>query len=96
MPATWPLSFIIIAAPDYAGRVGQFAQDWSAHARDKGGAARMASAVLALLGFLAFVLGATVGLALGALVAFAGAVYVLAAAAVSIVEQDVRRALEDR
>ena len=48
----------IIAAPAYAGRVSQFVQDWSAYARDKGGAARMASAVLALVGFLAFVLGA--------------------------------------
>src|SRR4029077_14107621 len=49
---------VIAAAPGYAGRASRFGQDWSAYARDQGGPARMISAVLALAGFLAFVLGA--------------------------------------
>jgi len=47
-----------MAAPDYAGHVSRFGQDWSAYARDQGGAARMVSAILALAGFLVFVLAA--------------------------------------
>ncbi|TMJ05539.1 MAG: mechanosensitive ion channel family protein [Alphaproteobacteria bacterium] len=47
---------VIAAAPDYAGRVRQFGQDWSNYARERGGAARMASAVVALTGLLVVVL----------------------------------------
>lgn len=48
----------IVAAPDYAERVSRFVQGWSSYARENGGLARMASAILALAGFLAIVLGA--------------------------------------
>jgi potassium-dependent mechanosensitive channel len=48
---------VIAAAPDYAERVVRLARDGFAHARDKGGTARMASAGLALVGLCAFSFG---------------------------------------
>jgi small-conductance mechanosensitive channel len=48
---------VIAAAPDYAGRLVQRGADGIAHARDKGGSARMVSAGLALAGLCAFSFG---------------------------------------
>jgi potassium efflux system protein len=77
---------VVAAAPDYGGRIGQFARDWIAYAREQGGFARMVFAWLALLGLTAFAfglvrwwrrssvvrrVGARYGKALAALVVFA-------------------------
>jgi potassium-dependent mechanosensitive channel len=48
---------VIAAAPDYAGRIVRLGADGIAHARDKGGSARMVSAGLALAGLCAFSFG---------------------------------------
>ena len=47
---------VVMAAPDYANRITQVGADWLTYAREQGGAARMASAVLALTGLLTVVL----------------------------------------
>ncbi len=78
------------AAPDYAGRLRRFGQDWSAYARDNGGLARMASAVLALTALLAIVLGAMRWWRRTAMVAHVGARYGKALAALLVF---LRRAL---
>jgi potassium efflux system protein len=48
---------VIAAAPDYVGRIVRLGADGIAHARDKGGSARMVSAGLALAGLCAFSFG---------------------------------------
>jgi potassium efflux system protein len=48
---------VVMAIPDYAGRIVRLAQDGGAYARDRGGSARMASAGLALAGLCAFSFG---------------------------------------
>ena len=48
---------VVVALPDEGERIVKFAQDWIAYARDKGGAARLASAGVALAGLLAFAIG---------------------------------------
>jgi small-conductance mechanosensitive channel len=78
------------AAPDYVGRITRFGQDWAAYARDNGGLARMASAVLALTALLAIVLGAMRWWRRTALVAHVGARYGKALAALLVF---LRRAL---
>jgi potassium efflux system protein len=48
---------VVAAAPDYAGRIVRLGADGVAHARDKGGSARMVSASLALAGLCVFSFG---------------------------------------
>jgi potassium efflux system protein len=48
---------VALALPDTGERIAKFAADWTVHARDKGGPARVASAALALAGLLVFAIG---------------------------------------
>ena len=81
---------VFAAGPDYANRVAQFVQDWSTYARERGGLARMASAVLALTGLLVVVLGLMRWWRRSAIVARVGVRYGKAVAALLVF---LRRAL---
>ena len=48
---------VLFALPEQGERLANFARDWIAHARDKGGPARIASAAIALFGLLIFAIG---------------------------------------
>lgn len=81
---------VFAAAPDHAGRVVKFGQDWLTYAREKGGSARVASAGLAVAGLLVFAFGAVRWWRRTAMVARVGTRYGKALAALLVF---VRRAL---
>jgi len=81
---------VALALPEEGARLVKFAQDWIAHARDKGGPARMASAGVALAGLLAFAIGGIRWWRRRAFIARIGARYGMALASLAVF---LRRAL---
>ena len=81
---------VIAALPDEGERIVKFTQDWIAHARDKAGPARVASAGVALAGLLAFAIGAIRWWRRRAFIARIGARYGMALASLAVF---LRRAL---
>jgi potassium efflux system protein len=75
---------VIAALPDEAERIIRFGRDVATYARDKGGAARMASAGLALAGLTIFLIGLARWWRKAALVARVGARYGQALAALLV------------
>ncbi len=80
----------IAALPEESERLAGFVQDWIAHARDRAGPARVASAALALAGLLAFAFGAVRWWRRRAVIARIGARYGMALASLAVF---LRRAL---
>ena len=80
----------IAALPDEGERIAKFAQDWTAHARDKAGPGRIASAALALAALLALAIGAVRWWRRRAVIARIGARYGMALASLAVF---LRRAL---
>src|ERR1044072_5087716 len=81
---------VALALPAEGERLANFAGDWIAYARDKGGPARIASAALALAGLLAFAFGLIRWWRRRAFIARIGARYGMALASLAVF---LRRAL---